>query len=69
MKRDQYLCKCDTCQSTGALKLAHEVDHIVPMAEGGTDSMDNLRAINRDCHREKTAAEAARGVGRKSGRL
>lgn len=41
--------------------VAHEVDHIIPKAEGGTDSPNNLRAINRDCHRRKTQAEAMRG--------
>ena len=66
LKRDHWLCRCEECTSTGALKIAHEVDHIVPLAEGGRDNDDNLGAINRDCHKRKTAREAARGVGRKS---
>jgi len=60
MKRDGYLCQCDDCKAQGRLLLAHEVDHIVPLFEGGTDSESNLRAINRDCHRAKTEAEAVR---------
>lgn len=69
LKRDGYLCKCDDCKASGDLLIAHEVDHIVPLAEGGTDDLSNLRAINRDHHKTKTQAEAARGVGRKSGRV
>jgi len=38
--------------------VAHEVDHIIPKAQGGTDDPGNLRAINRDCHRAKTQKEA-----------
>jgi len=33
---------------------------VVPVWEGGTDDPSNLQAINRDCHRAKTVAEAAR---------
>lgn len=60
MARDKYLCQCDECKATGALKMAHEVDHIVPLSQGGTDTPDNLRAINRDCHKAKTQREARR---------
>jgi 5-methylcytosine-specific restriction protein A len=40
------------------------VDHVLNKAEGGTDEDGNLQAINRECHRIKTAEEAARGVAR-----
>ena len=33
------------------------VDHIKPKALGGSDSFDNLQAICKHCHREKTAQE------------
>lgn len=69
LARDGYLCQCKQCKATGALKLATEVDHVIPIAEGGTDDESNLQAMNTDCHKLKTQAEAARGrgVGRKSG--
>ena len=35
-------------------KPATEVDHIVPVAEGGTDDPSNLQAINKVCHKRKT---------------
>jgi len=58
LQRDSYLCQCDECMKSGALKVAHEVDHIVPLSRGGDDSPDNLRAINRDCHKVKTQRES-----------
>lgn len=55
MQRDRGLCQCDQCQG-GKLKLmaAHEVDHRIPKAQGGTDDMSNLRAVNRECHKRIT---------------
>lgn len=41
--------------------MADEVDHVVPLAEGGADNDSNLRPIHaRPCHAEKTQAEAQR---------
>lgn len=64
MKRDGYLCQCEECKASGRLLIAHEVDHIDNKRgpDGRlNDSLTNLRAINRDCHRAKTAREASRG--------
>lgn len=63
LRRDNGLCRCDTCKATGALRLAHEVDHRTPLWKGGTDDDSNLCAINRDCHEAKTKAEAAERAG------
>ena len=38
--------------------MADEVDHIVPLSQGGTDEDTNLRAIHHDCHKVKTQREA-----------
>lgn len=49
--------RCHVCGELGS----DQVDHVVPLAEGGSDGMDNRRPIHSEpCHREKTAAEAAR---------
>lgn len=56
------LCECDDCRRLGRVRVAREVDHIVPKARGGTDDDDNLQAINRDCHKAKTLRE--RGASR-----
>lgn len=61
LERDGYLCQCPACKKRPVPKVAHEVDHIKPVAEGGTDDPGNLQAMNRDCHKAKTRAEATRG--------
>lgn len=52
----------------GCMGVATEVDHIVPVAEGGTDELGNLQAACPGCHRIKTQAEATRGRERVSRR-
>jgi 5-methylcytosine-specific restriction endonuclease McrA len=37
-----------------------EIDHKVPLWEGGSDSLRNLRLIKKRTHRAKTRAEAKR---------
>lgn len=53
------VCQCADCRAQGRLRPAHEVDHVLPLWAGGTDDVANLQAINRDCHRAKSAREAA----------
>lgn len=56
--RDEPLCR--TC---GAL--ATEVDHIVPVAEGGEElQRDNLQPLCHPCHARKTHLESQRGKRR-----
>lgn len=58
LERDGWLCQCADCQRPGVLpKLAEEVDHVLSLANGGTDDDDNLRAIAGVCHKRKTARE------------
>lgn len=54
--RDQY-----TCRACGHVTKDLEVDHIINVAEGGSDDDSNLQALCVPCHQEKTAAESARG--------
>lgn len=61
LARDGYLCQCEDCQRRPLPLVAHEVDHIKPISQGGTDDPSNLRAINRGCHKAKSQAEAMRG--------
>lgn len=63
MRRDAGVCRCAECKRLGRILEAHEVDHIVPKAQGGTDDDDNLQAINRECHKAKTARERSEGQG------
>ena len=62
LRRDGYLCQCAECKSSCRVRVAHEVDHIVPKAHGGTDALDNLQAINRECHMHKTTLDLGQRV-------
>ena len=50
--------KCSSCKEL--LKSTYEVDHVVPLWEGGADSMENATALCCECHRTKTQLEAIR---------
>jgi hypothetical protein len=52
LARDGY--KCKMCGRTKA-EVSLEVDHIIPVADGGTDELKNLATLCRDCNRGKTA--------------
>lgn len=56
--RDKY-----TCQECGHIGTDLEVDHIVNVAQGGTDDDTNLQSLCIPCHKIKTAAESALGRG------
>lgn len=54
----QYVCH--VCGGIGAPDQM-EVDHVIPLSEGGADDERNLAPIHKSpCHVEKTAAESAR---------
>jgi hypothetical protein len=48
LKRDRY--RCCMCNRAG---LELQVDHKVPVAQGGTDALDNLQTLCADCNRGK----------------
>ena len=48
LKRDRY--RCQICKRPGG---DLEVDHIVPVGQGGSDRMDNLQTACQDCNRGK----------------
>jgi hypothetical protein len=52
LARDNYRCKmCGRTKDEVAL----EVDHILSIADGGTDELNNLATLCRDCNRGKAA--------------
>lgn len=63
MKRDQYLCQL--CKQKGRITEATEMDHIINVAEGGTDDESNLQALCTPCHDAKSQEEARRGAARR----
>ncbi len=56
MARDLHLCV--TCRAAGRIRQATEVDHITPVAKGGSDNPANLQSLCADCHQAKTIADA-----------
>ena len=50
-KRDKYRCRM--CGATG---VEIEVDHIVPVHQGGSDALDNLQTMCLRCNRGKRAS-------------
>lgn len=61
-RRDKY--KCVRCAARGT----HEVDHILPVSEGGGGcGLDNLRTLCVCCHRHETRKLAARRAEQRKG--
>jgi len=50
---------CELCGAAARL----DVDHIVPISEGGSGDITNAQAICRPCHKRKTADEWRRRKG------
>lgn len=48
---------CVECKRQGYTRAATQVDHVLALANGGTDTADNLQSLCDDCHRMKTARD------------
>lgn len=48
---------CVICSKAGIVRAATELDHIVPLHQGGTHDAANLQALCHECHRIKSARE------------
>ena len=49
----------DSATRTCCTGRSEEADHILPVADGGTDDPENLREVCRHCYRARTARDAA----------
>ncbi len=60
---------CRMCMAAGRGPIeATEVDHITPLADGGTHAADNLQSLCHRCHNAKTAQDKGRrGRGQRGG--
>lgn len=62
---------CEHCQADGVTRLADIVDHVVPLALGGSDEDENTRNLCKE-HADKATAEQfgftapieGKGIGR-----
>ena len=57
---------CAECARQDRVRLATQRDHIIPLAEGGTDDQANEQGLCNDCHETKSRREAAAGRRRSS---
>lgn len=63
MARKVLPYECARCGIDGRdVKL--ELDHVIPVAEGGADDIGNAQWLCPACHKPKTQAEAKRGQAR-----
>jgi hypothetical protein len=53
LKRDNYRCRL--CGKSASDDVTLEVDHIIPKARGGDDTVSNLHTLCFDCNRGKGA--------------
>ncbi len=49
---------CVQCKAKGRTVPATEIDHVVPLWNGGADVESNRQGLCDDCHEHKTAAES-----------
>lgn len=68
-KRNKLRCRVVrgdsvTCAACGEASPASsiDVDHVVPISKGGADALNNVHAICRRCHVEKTASDGFHGA-------
>jgi 5-methylcytosine-specific restriction enzyme A len=54
---------CEPCRKNGYVTLAEQVDHVVPLVNGGRDHESNFQSICVECHKQKSSTEAAEGWG------
>lgn len=48
---------CAMCDAQGIVKAGTEVDHVVPLEDGGSDSASNKQNLCAECHKVKTAKD------------
>jgi len=51
---------CVSCKQLNIIKEGEEVDHILPLNDGGTHHPDNLQTLCKSCHSTKTAQDKAK---------
>jgi len=56
---------CVSCETHGRVTLATQRDHIIPLAEGGADTVENTQGLCVKCHDTKSLEERERGTRRK----
>jgi len=50
----------NTCANCGIVSSHTEIDHIIPLWEGGNEDISNLQVLCYECHKAKSAEEHRR---------
>lgn len=58
-QRDGWACR--HCGSVGTEQTL-ELDHVIPLHDGGPDAESNMQTLCSPCHASKTTAERQRGA-------
>ena len=48
---------CRMCKAKGIIRAWTQLDHIVPLFQGGEDTDENRQGLCDDCHSEKTRVD------------
>jgi len=54
---------CVACEKRGLVVEATELDHVIPLGQGGADDASNLQGLCRACHAIKSVGEQDAAVG------
>jgi len=52
-ERNNY--QCQSCNKTDLTAKTLQVDHIIPLAQGGANDFSNLQTLCEKCNREKSS--------------
>ncbi len=53
LERNNY--QCQSCHKIDLTAKSLQVDHIIPLAQGGANDLSNLQTLCAKCNREKSA--------------
>ncbi len=60
-RRTQHpLCEC--CLAKGITTATAELDHVMPLSEGGEDVDENIQGLCQSCHAAKTTIKPTTGI-------
>lgn len=52
---------CRICKTEGRISATEIADHIIPLAQGGSNDRSNFQGLCGECHDAKSTREAAEG--------
>lgn len=64
MRNAALLAGQAACAKCGRVHPSNQIDHVVPLEQGGSNDPANLQVLCVECHQAKTAAEAQARAGR-----